>query len=47
MFFLGWGRPSMPGHYRAALPGLMTYSSYGGNKPLEDKIQTAVTSSTR
>ena len=44
MFFLGWG-PALDaqGTIEQLFQGSMTYSSYGGNKPLEDKIATAVT----
>jgi len=44
MFFLGWG-PALDAQntIEQLFQGSMTYSSYGGNKPLEDKIQTAVT----
>ena len=44
MFFLGWG-PALDaqGTIEQLFQGSMTYSSYGGNKPLEDKIQAAVT----
>ena len=44
MFFLGWG-PALDaqGTIEQLFQGSMTYSSYGGNKALEDKIQTAVT----
>ncbi len=44
MFFLGWG-PALEaqGTIEQLFQGSMTYSSYGGNKVLEDKIQTAIT----
>jgi peptide/nickel transport system substrate-binding protein len=44
MFFLGWG-PALDAQntIEQLFQGSMTYSSYGGNKALEDKIQTAVT----
>jgi peptide/nickel transport system substrate-binding protein len=44
MFFLGWG-PALDaqGTIEQLFQGSMTYSSYGGNKPLEDKIATAIT----
>jgi len=44
MFFLGWG-PALDaqGTIEQLFQGSMTYSSYGGNKLLEDKIQTAIT----
>ena len=44
MFFLGWG-PALDaqGTIEQLFQGSMTYSSYGGNKMLEDKIATAVT----
>jgi peptide/nickel transport system substrate-binding protein len=43
MFFLGWG-PALDaqGTIEQLFQGSQTYSSYGGNKPLEDKIQTAI-----
>jgi len=44
MFFLGWG-PALDaqGTIEQLFQGSMTYSSYGGNKMLEDKIATAIT----
>jgi len=44
MFFLGWG-PALDAQntIEQLFQGSMTYSSYGGNKLLEDKIQTAIT----
>ncbi len=44
MFFLGWG-PALDaqGTIEQLFQGSMTYSSYGGNKLLEDKIATAIT----
>jgi peptide/nickel transport system substrate-binding protein len=44
MFFLGWG-PALEaqGTIEQLFQGSMTYSSYGGNKALEDKIATAIT----
>ena len=44
MFFLGWG-PALDAQntIEQLFQGSMTYSSYGGNKALEDKIATAVT----
>src|SRR5262249_57398247 len=41
MFFLGWG-PALDAQntIEQLFQGSMTYSSYGGNKPLEDKIAT-------
>ena len=44
MFFLGWG-PALDaqGTIEQLFQGSQTYSSYGGNKPLEDKIATAIT----
>ena len=44
MFFLGWG-PALDaqGTIEQLFQGSMTYSSYGGNKLLDDKIATAIT----
>jgi peptide/nickel transport system substrate-binding protein len=44
MFFLGWG-PALDAQntIEQLFQGSQTYSSYGGNKLLEDKIATAVT----
>ena len=44
MFFLGWG-PALDAQntIEQLFQGSMTYSSYGGNKLLEDKIATAIT----
>src|SRR5437867_1612046 len=44
MFFLGWG-PALDAQntIEQLFQGSMTYSSYGGNKALEDKIATAIT----
>ncbi len=44
MFFLGWG-PALDaqGTIEQLFQGTPTYSSYGGNKPLEAKIAQAVT----
>jgi len=44
MFFLGWG-PALDAQntIEQLFQGSMTYSSYGGNKALEDKIATAAT----
>jgi len=44
MFFLGWG-PALDAQntIEQLFQGSMTYSSYGGNKLLDDKIATAIT----
>ena len=44
MFFLGWG-PALDAQntIEQLFQGSQTYSSYGGNKLLEDKIATAIT----
>src|SRR5262249_7970055 len=44
MFYLGWG-PALEaqGTIEQLFQGSMTYSSYGGNKALEDRIAQAVT----